>query len=205
MLTLYSIAALVIYLISMVASFTKTRLATAELVVLPGAQTTVVTVPALQTGWRAGQHVRIRVPALGIRHGLESHPFTIASAPNGDGLVLMCKAAGNWTQLLYEFASGRSGALNLMKGGKIRRMTETTVILEGPYGGLGNTLLPSFSSVMLVAGGSGITHALAFANDLLARAPSGVVRARTVDLVWVVRSEEAAKPFMPSDAFGNDQ
>ncbi len=192
-----SVSALVIYALSLIASLTKTRLAHAELFTLPGASTTVITIPNLRSGWRAGQHVRLRVPALGVPCGFEGHPFTIASAPDGEGMVLMCKAAGNWTEKLYELATGGEGSLRMGERGVERRMT-ATVILEGPYGGLGNTLVPSFSSVVLVAGGSGITHALTLANDLVTRAPTGVVRARTIDLIWMVRTEDAAKPLMPS-------
>lgn len=189
-------AAGIIYAISIIMSLCKTRLATAELTAIPGAETTLVSIPALRTGWRAGQHVRIRVPALGLKHGIQSHPFSIASAPNGDGIVLMCKAAGDWTKHLLQFAASTSGieagALGLQTG------KQATIFVEGPYGGLGHTLPTSFSSVVLFAGGSGITHALALANDLVARAPSGVVRARTVDLIWIVRTQEVAQPLVPS-------
>ncbi|ORY35813.1 hypothetical protein BCR39DRAFT_585410 [Naematelia encephala] len=194
----YCLAAAIIYAISLISSITKTRLATAELVALSSSLTTVVTVPSLRSGWRAGQHVRIRVPALGFPHAIESHPFTIASAPNGDGLVLMAKMAGNWTEQLYELALGGSGSRDENSTGEPRKTIATTIVLEGPYGGLGNTLLPSFSGVVMVAGGSGITHALSLAHDLILRAPSGVVRARTVDLIWVLRTTELAKPLMPT-------
>ncbi len=196
-LTCASISALLIYMLSLVGSLTKTRLAHAELVALPGASTTLITIPSLRSGWRAGQHVRLRVTALGFPLGTEAHPFTIASAPDGDGMVLMCKAAGTWTEKLYELAAGREETLQTGDPGT-KRTTTATVILEGPYGGLGHTLLPSFSSVVLVAGGSGITHSLALAHDLVTRAPTGVVRARTVDLVWIVRTEDLAKPLVPS-------
>ncbi|WVN85368.1 uncharacterized protein L203_100513 [Cryptococcus depauperatus CBS 7841] len=189
----FCITALVFYLVSIVCSLAKTRLATAELHALPRSETTIVTIPALRTGWRAGQHVRIRVPGLGLRYGFEAHPFTIASAPNGEGMVLMCKGTGDWTKNLLEFAKDlKSGA----PGSESGRNKSVTVILEGPWGGLGNTIVPSFSSVVLVAGGSGISHALTIAHDLVTRSPTGCVRARLVDLVWMVKTEQEAKPLM---------
>ena len=194
-LTDHSIAALFIYALSILSSFTKTRLAQAQLVALPGASTTVVTITALRSGWRAGQHVRIRVPALGFPLGAESHPFTIASAPDGEGMVLMCKAAGGWTERLYDLAAAGDGTFRV-RG--TERRTTATVILEGPYGGLGNTMLSSFSSVVLIAGGSGITHAMTLAHDLVNSSPTGVVRSRTVDLIWIIRTENIASPLMPS-------
>ncbi|WWC90475.1 uncharacterized protein L201_005411 [Kwoniella dendrophila CBS 6074] len=190
----FCVAGMVIYLISIFCSVTKTRIAHAELQALPGAGMTIVTLPGLRTGWRAGQHVRIRIPALGFRKAFESHPFTIASAPNGDGLVLMCKRAGDWTNKLHELALRSTEFQDRGEGGS----NQATVIVEGPYGGLGNTLAPSFSSVVLIAGGSGITQALSLGQDLVHRAPSGVVRARTIDFIWMVRNEEMAKPLMPT-------
>ncbi|KAK8846510.1 hypothetical protein IAR55_005596 [Kwoniella newhampshirensis] len=171
-------------------SIFKTRLATARIVALPGADTTLITIPELRSGWRPGQHVRIRVPAFGLVRGFESHPFTIASAPNGEGLVLMCKKAGDWTTRLNHHAAAGSITETGEKGRHI------TIILEGPYGGLGNTMISSYSGAMLVAGGSGITSALGHATGLIARAPTGAVRTRTIDLVWLVRTEEIAKPFV---------
>lgn len=136
--------------------------------------------------------MRLRIPALGISKGFEGHPFTIASAPDTEGLVLLCKDAGDWTKALFELAEGGTRG----EGGRCA-MT-ATVLVEGPYGGMGNTMLSSFSSVLLVAGGSGISHALALAHDLVTRAPTGSVRARTVDLVWLVRTEDDARSVIPT-------
>lgn len=180
----------------MIFTLTKTKIVRAELLALPSSASTVVTIPALRSGWRAGQHVRIRVPALGMRLGYEGHPFTISSAPDGEGLILMCKNTGDWTNALHKLAQGPSRQPEHGLG--ISTPTDVTMIVEGPHGGLGNTLLPSFSSVLLCAGGSGITHSLSLAHDLLTKASTGVVRARTVDLVWVIRTEDIARPLMPT-------
>jgi NAD(P)H-flavin reductase len=180
----------------MVFNLFKTKVTRAELLALQIAGSTVVTIPALRTGWRAGQHVRIRVPALGWRLGFEGHPFTISSAPDGEGLILMCKNSGDWTRALHALAQGPSSQTESALGSNAP--VDVTMIVEGPHGGLGNTMLPSFSSVLLCAGGSGITHSLALAHDLMTKATTGVVRARTIDLVWVIRTEEAARPLMPT-------
>ena len=107
-------------------------------------------------------------------------------------MILLCRVVGGWTRKLHSFAE----AANDLSVEQTQR--QATVIVEGPYGGIGNTLLPSFSAVLLVAGGSGITHALSLAHDLVLRVPSGVVRARTIDLVWVVRTEDLASPLFPT-------
>ena len=170
------------YAASQVLSLMRTRIAVAKVTAFSN-DTTLISIPSLRTGWRAGQHVRLRIPKL----SLESHPFTIASSPDGAGMVLLCKAAGGWTNELHKYA----------QRGQEQEAT-ITVMLEGPYGGLGNTLIHSFSAITLIAGGSGITHALSLAHSLVLRAPSGVVRARTVDLVWILRTEEYASPFLPT-------
>lgn len=36
--------------------------------------------------------------------GLESHPFTVASAEEGEGVRLLCKVNGAWTQPLHDLA-----------------------------------------------------------------------------------------------------
>lgn len=188
-----SVAAVVIYAISMIQTATKTRFVHAEILTLPDSGITGVFVPALRTGWRPGQHVRIRIPAIGLRQGWESHPFTICSAPDGEGLVLLCKKLGDWTTALYDLAAG--GMLCSDGQGHQR---DVSMIVDGPYGGIGNTMLPSFSSILLTAGGAGISHALSVAHDLMKKAPTGCIRARTIDLVWIIPTEDIARGVLPT-------
>lgn len=58
----------------------------------------------------------------------------------------------------------------------------------------------SFSSVMLVAGGSGITHSLGIAHDLIRKAsvPPYNVRARSVTIIWATRTIESVEGLLPS-------
>lgn len=187
-----------LYALSIVTSFFKSRFAHAELVALGGCTTTLITIPDITTGWRAGQHVRLRVFGLGLKNAFEAHPFTIASAPDCGGMVLMAKAAGNWTTDLYRLAASGGVASNAgdLEVGVWKR--NARVQIEGPYGGPGSTLPLSFSSLCLIAGGSGISHAIGTAQDLIARSPSGVVAARTVDIIWVVRVQQTARAIMPT-------
>ncbi|KAL1407820.1 hypothetical protein Q8F55_007255 [Vanrija albida] len=195
----WMIASAAIYAFSMVMSAFKTRFARAELVAVGGCTTTLITIPELTTGWRAGQHVRLRVFGIGVSKIFEAHPFTIASAPDSGGLVLMAKAVGDWTEALYELAASGEGAQRDTSDPELGVWKRRAMVMvEGPYGGLGHTLPTSFSSLILMAGGSGITHSLALAQDIIQRSPSGVVAARTVDLVWVVRVEQTARAILPS-------
>lgn len=58
----------------------KTRIGTASIVALPGGMTLIQS-HTLNSGWRPGQHVRLR--ALTGLVGWESHPFSVANAPVG--------------------------------------------------------------------------------------------------------------------------
>ena len=89
-------------------------------------------------GWRAGQHVRLRVMSgeMGLFGWAVAHPFTIASTcegENGQGLVLLVKKVGGWTTNLYAAAqqTGYHGMENAMGYNSAREMN---VIVEGPYG-----------------------------------------------------------------------
>lgn len=59
----------------------QTRIVTAQLRPIPELGMTRIEVPSVNAGWRAGQHVRIRVlsSGMGAFGWMESHPFTIAS------------------------------------------------------------------------------------------------------------------------------
>ncbi|WVQ76456.1 hypothetical protein IAR50_006124 [Cryptococcus sp. DSM 104548] len=176
----------------------KTRITNARLVPLPGSQSIQV-ITSFQSGWRAGQHVFIRVPALRQTGGMsfwENHPFSVASA-EGDEMVLVVKRAGDWTRALYELASqGETGGgekgMDMANVGK-----ECRVIVEGPYGGPGPLVMASYSSVLLVTGGSGVTFALSVLDDLIKKAFMGHCRAKTVHFVWVCKTYEDCEPLIP--------
>lgn len=82
--TPYILIAVGIYLLDRVARLLKTRYTTARITALSELGMTRVEVHGVNAGWRAGQHVRIRVlerelaghTKLGM---LECHPFTICS------------------------------------------------------------------------------------------------------------------------------
>lgn len=60
-------------------------------------------------------------------------------------------------------------------------------------------IFQSFSAVLLVAGGSGITHSLGIAHDLIRKAslPPYNVRARTIEIVWATKTQESVQGFLP--------
>ena len=62
----------------------------------------------------------------------ESHPFTIASVADTDeGIVLLCKTMGKWTNRLYEMAADSGYGEDGTSTGRNVKVT-----IEGPYGEL---------------------------------------------------------------------
>jgi ferric-chelate reductase len=109
--------------------------------------TTLVHVPSLRAGWRAGQHVRVRVVSGGWLAWLatwflcRARPFTIAAGSDSGGVMLQIKALGSWTRKLLCVAdtnSARPGrrpepiSTDVQRGRGSTR--EVRVIIEGPYG-----------------------------------------------------------------------
>lgn len=135
----FIIAISVVYLLDIVLRLSKTRIVTAKIRPLPTLSATCIEIPSLNYGWRAGQHVRIRVLSLSIGwfSWTEPHPFTIASAPvtsegglAKEGLVLICKKAGGWTRRLFDMAKASRSTESSVRGAS----RTIKVLIEGPYG-----------------------------------------------------------------------
>jgi ferric-chelate reductase len=161
----------------------KTRICTATLRPIPELGMTRVEVPHLNAGWRPGQHVRLRVltTGLGTLGWAEVHPFTIANV-SGDGLTLMVKKAGDWTNKLYDMATKNDAIYSGDANGMRAR-----VWIEGPYGGVGNTMMDSYSGAVFLIGGSGITFALSAITDLVQKDLQGSSRIKAIHLIWCVQ------------------
>ncbi|KAH9855485.1 iron reductase [Lenzites betulinus] len=192
----YVLFAVGLYGLDRVMRLLKSRVTIARLRPLPDLGMTRVEIPTINAGWRAGQHVRIRVLSLGmgIRGWAEAHPFTIASvsrSQSGEGLVLMCKKAGDWTNRLFELAQradyGEANGIG----------SNVQVVVEGPYGGPGHAIFGGFSGAMFVAGGSGVTFALAAVQDLMKKDLEYKSRVRAIELVWSVQDPAALQPLIP--------
>ena len=135
--------------------------------------------------WSAGQHYFLNFISAS---SFESHPYTIANAPylhpNSEApermMVVVLRvhpAKGLGPKLLGLAASGRS----------------TAVLLDGPYGGLGNAQIGRHETVLLLAGGAGASFIAALLEEVcegIRRQIPGVATKR-VELVWVVRDEGA--------------
>ncbi|KAL0958841.1 hypothetical protein HGRIS_014159 [Hohenbuehelia grisea] len=183
-----------IYALDRFMRIVKTRIITATVRPLPELGVARVEIPHLNAGWRAGQHVRLRVlsgTGMGWLRMFESHPFTIASVSGGhEGLVLLCKKTGDWTNRLFELAK---------VGGYSERgiQRDVLVTVEGPYGGPGHAMFTSFSAAVFVVGGSGITFALSAIQELIQRDRESTSRIKAIELIWAVQDPISIKPLLP--------
>ena len=178
------LAAVVIYGVDLLIRMLKTRICNATLRPIPELGMTRIEIPHLNAGWRPGQHVRLRILStdLGLFGWAEIHPFTIASV-SGDSLTLMVRKAGDWTNGLYNMAT-KSDAIYSGGWGAEKK---AKVWIEGPYGGVGNTMMDSYSGAVFVVGGSGITFALASITDLVQKDVQGLSRLKVIHLIWSVQ------------------
>ncbi|KAI0794897.1 hypothetical protein C8Q75DRAFT_803744 [Abortiporus biennis] len=192
----YIYVTLGIYLFDRVTRIIRTRYTVARLTPLPDLGMTRIEILGVNAGWRAGQHVRIRVLSrgMGLLGWWECHPFTIVSVSKGfseEGLVLMCKKVGTWTTRLYDLSRkveyGEAGT---------GISQDVKVLVEGPYGGPGHTVFSSFSGALFVAGGSGITYALATFQELIQKDLEGESRLKVIELVWSIQDPASLLPLL---------
>ncbi|KAF9450866.1 hypothetical protein P691DRAFT_429417 [Macrolepiota fuliginosa MF-IS2] len=211
----YVLGVLGLYGLDYVFRFFKTRVVTATIRPLPELDLTRIEIPTINAGWRAGQHVRVRILSTGVGWlgWTEMHPFTIASVASSDhlignrhsnasdrwrgggggeeGMVLMCKNAGTWTRRLFEMAK-MSGYVDGFIGREVK------LWIEGPYGGSGHVNFASFSAAVIVVGGSGITFGLSVVKDLVEKDLKGMSRVKAIELVWSVPDPASLIPLLPT-------
>ncbi|KAK2464431.1 hypothetical protein APHAL10511_003579 [Amanita phalloides] len=204
----FIIALLVPYGFDYLFRFLKTRFVTATIRPLPSLSATRIEVPSLNSGWRPGQHVRVRIfsSALGWLGWTESHPFTIASAPvisskhgravGEEGLVLICKKTGGWTGRLFDMAK-RSGYIEAGIAEGVDIGKTVGIMIEGPYSGPGHAIYASYSAVVMLIGGSGITFALSILQDLVQKDQQAQSRVKVLELIWMVQNPDAMTPLLP--------
>ncbi|KIW18875.1 hypothetical protein PV08_03164 [Exophiala spinifera] len=168
---------------------------------------------------RPGSHVYAYLPSISL---WMSHPFSVAwtnvesepeimnyrlslpktpnslerqslSCPGPHSLAptsvsLVMAARSGMTRKLYQAARAESNNTLQLKG-----------FLEGPYAG--HDSLESYGTVIMFAGGAGITHHLIQIRHLLAGARFQTVATRKIVLIWSIRDTdqmEWVKPWMNS-------
>ncbi|KAH7084134.1 ferric reductase [Paraphoma chrysanthemicola] len=165
---------------------------------LPGEATRVTF--SLPRSWNAnpGSHVHVYLPRIAL---WSSHPFSVAWTESfgytlldteklpstvtdikiGAGLsTVSCiiRARHGMTRTLYQLAQrSESNAVSLWGA------------IEGPYGGFDS--LDAHGTIVLFAGGVGITHQLPFVRHLLAGHNNKSAAARKILLVWCIAHIDA--------------
>ncbi|PVF96481.1 hypothetical protein CPB86DRAFT_507131 [Serendipita vermifera] len=135
--------------------------------------------PNRKITWKAGQHVFLILPGVSTVP-FEAHPFTIANIPDRDAngrskptdLVFYIRAMDGFTRKLHDYAA-------LHHGEKVMALA------DGPYGR--PPPVNTFSTVVLVAGGSGASFTVPLLLDIIAAANSQKSLVKRVVFVWSVK------------------
>lgn len=159
--------------------------------------------------YRPGCHVYVYLPSVSL---WMSHPFSIAwcdtrptpylsledeklpqtksdldlpslTRTTTSISLVICKRTGMTAKLYDKAKSSPTGIITL------------TGAVEGPYGGLES--LKSYGTVVLFAGGVGITHQISYVRDLLNGNEDGTAATRKIILVWSIRTTETLEWVRP--------
>ncbi|KFX89172.1 hypothetical protein V490_07191 [Pseudogymnoascus sp. VKM F-3557] len=162
---------------------------------LPGNAVRVTLDVARPWTFTPGQHAYLYMPSIGA---FTSHPFSVAWSQEeedpmaGDGLAVGRQDVLAIRKTTMSFViRARTGFTNSLLQ-KAEAAPEgkmfTKCFVEGPYGGA--HLMRSYGTVVLFAGGIGITHQVPHVRDLVTGYANGTVAARKVLLVWIIQSPE---------------
>ncbi|KAK9237784.1 ferric reductase NAD binding domain-containing protein [Lipomyces kononenkoae] len=136
-----------------------------------GNATHLVVKPSVQFKAQPGQYVFLYV----MRNRFwESHPFSVMDSKADGSYVLVAKAQAGMTQRLLKCATKEPGNDNVIR-----------VWVEGPYGK--TYPVARYDTVLLVAGGIGVTAIMSYALGLTRTSRSG----QHVVLYWTVREAES--------------
>ncbi|EKM76674.1 hypothetical protein AGABI1DRAFT_78091 [Agaricus bisporus var. burnettii JB137-S8] len=143
--------------------------------ILPGHLIRLTTPTPKFFHWRPGQTAYLILPQIS-RTPFEGHPFTISTIDT--------KSSHN-SELKFLIQS-RKGFTRRLHNSDISKSIGT-VLIDGPYSS--PPRLVGYDSVLLIAGGSGVSFTLPLLLDLLERSKSGMA-CRRLTFVWTVRQLE---------------
>ncbi|OJJ04836.1 hypothetical protein ASPVEDRAFT_44373 [Aspergillus versicolor CBS 583.65] len=141
--------------------------------------------------WKPGQHMFLTCHSIAP---LQSHPFTIASIPEDGKIEFLIRAEKGATKRFWEHAVQN----NVLEAADTAGSSENNrvVFLEGPYGK--HRSLRQFDSLMLFAGGMGVTFTMPLLRDIVGRWKKASSQGdkprldvtRHIHFVWIIRSPE---------------
>lgn len=173
------------------------RRTTATVEALPGSVARVDVDVSRAWNFRPGQYMYLYMPCLGL---WTSHPFTVAwRSMDSDTLSWNEKRSssdsfatllgGSQTTTMSVLVKGQDGFTKKLlekaeesPEGRIKAMA----LAEGPFGGIHS--LASYGTLLLVAGGIGITHPMSYLHEVVTNFAAKKSATRKVHLVWMVRS-----------------
>lgn len=144
--------------------------------------------------FKPGHHAYLYMPSVGL---WQSHPFSVAWSSEEEHFedeklpmdrqdVLAMKK----TTMSYVIRARTGFTKKLVAKAEAAPDGKFTIraFAEGPYGGM--HMMHSYGTVMLFAGGVGITHQVPHVRDLVSGYSNGTVAARKIILVWIIQSPE---------------
>jgi predicted ferric reductase len=161
---------------------------------LPGGACRVTVSMARPWTFKPGQHAYLYMPSISY---WQSHPFSVAWSEesehlDGDKLPMdrtdILASKKTTMSFIIRGRTGFTGTLYNKASACAEGKMMTSAYLEGPYGGM--HMMHSYGTVMLFAGGVGITQAVPHVRDLVIGYNNGSVAARKVVLVWIIQSPE---------------
>ncbi|KAH6635757.1 hypothetical protein F5144DRAFT_155238 [Chaetomium tenue] len=142
-----------------------------------GDSITVVTIKDVHFKWRAGQHLYLWVPRVGLA---EAHPYTIACAhqlPDTcicNSIQLVVRKHGGFSRRLHDFAT------------KVGRKEHSTVFVSGPYGAPPRWDI--YETIVLISASTGASFTLPILESLLQSKATKCVK--RVDFLLAARQGE---------------
>jgi NAD(P)H-flavin reductase len=148
--------------------------------------TTEVVIKDVSFSWRPGQHIFLRLPALGP---LESHPFTIANfcertaGASCNEIQLIIQAQRGFTRRLHRKASLASSG----------RPIGSTAIISGPFGC--PPAWNSFETLVLISASTGASFTLPILESILSKRRGSC--ASRIDVLTIVRHRCGIDAYLP--------
>lgn len=118
---------------------------------------------------------------------IQHRDLVTSSAPQKTTVHFIISKHSGFTKSLYDAAE------SIARNGDAEKSGDTPVLrvvglVEGPYGG--HQSFSSYGTVLLVAGGVGITHCLGHVRHLVQGYNQGIMATQKVKLVWVIRNHD---------------
>lgn len=155
---------------------------------LPGNACRVTVELARPWSFKPGCHAYLYMPSIGF---MTSHPFSIAwteEESQGDSEKGIAATQKSSISFVIRARTGFTAKLFAKAEAQPEGKLWVKCYAEGPYGGL--HMMDSYGTVMMFAGGVGITHQVPHVRELVKGYAEGTVAARKIVLVWIIQSPE---------------